>query len=301
MRIVAVALVMLLALASKAPAEATEPGTRFRDCPDCPEMVWLPPGEFTMGSPPGEPDRWDDEGPQRTVQIAYPMAVGVHEVTRSAFAAFVAATGHTTGTSCWVARGPHPLDMPGVSWRDPGFAQDTRHPAVCVSREDARAYTEWLSRETGKRYRLLSEAEWEYAARAGMTTPYWWGTSGNMGCDAANMADATARERYPASTGAASCRDGYVHTAPVGSFRANTFGLHDMAGNVWEWTEDCWNGSYAGAPSDGSAWISGNCDLRVLRGGSWQTDPSSIRSAGRIRVSAGFRGDALGFRVARTE
>ena len=157
---------------------------------------------------------------------------------------------------------------------------------VDVSWHDAKAYVEWLSRKTGKRYRLLSEGEWEYVARAGTETAFWWGDemgSGRANCD-----------------GCGSRWDGR-QTAPAGSFRANGFGLHDVHGNVWEWVEDCWHGDYGGAPTDGSAWTSGGvCGKRVLRGGSWFNKPRNLRSANRNWYSAGFRISYLGFRIART-
>ena len=154
-----------------------------------------------------------------------------------------------------------------------------------VSWEDAQSYVRWLSRETGEEYRLLSEAEWEYAARAGTRTRYWWG-------------DAIGRNR--ANCAGNHCGDSYRYTAPVGSFSSNGFGLHDMHGNVWEWVEDCWNDSYRGAPSDGSAWESGDCGVRVLRGGSWSHVPRLLRSAYRFGSTAGDRSSYAGFRVART-
>ena len=158
-------------------------------------------------------------------------------------------------------------------------------PVIRVSWSDVQAYVAWLSGKTGEAYRLLSEAEWEYAARAGTTTRYHWGD--DIGRNRANCVG----DR---------CGDSWEFTAPVGSFGANGFGLHDVHGNVWEWVEDCWNGSYAGAPSDGSAWESGNCDRRVLRGGSWVNIPRDLRAAVRGRIDTGDRSSISGFRVART-
>ena len=155
-------------------------------------------------------------------------------------------------------------------WRSPGFRQTDREPVVCVNWEDARAYTRWLSKKTGKRYRLLSEAEWEYAARGGKRTSYYWGEASWKECAHANGADRTFKKRYrnyPFKV--ASCRDDFVQTAPVGSISANGFGLHDIMGNVKKWVADCWNRNYRGAPADGSAWAGGDCSKRVTRGGSW--------------------------------
>ena len=175
-----------------------------------------------------------------------------------------------------------------------------RRPVMNVSWKDAKAYVEWLSGKTGKGYRLLSEAEWEYVARGGTTTSRYWGASEAGQCEYANGADGSAKERY-SDWVTASCRDRSVHTAEVGSYRANGFGLHDVLGNVWEWVEDCWHGDYEGAPSEGEAWTSGEeCGKRVLRGGSWSSGPRSLRSALRNWNSAGNRLNSYGFRIART-
>ena len=187
-----------------------------------------------------------------------------------------------------------------ASWRAPGFVQGDGHPVVCVSWTDAQAYVRWLSEETGKGYRLPSEAEWEYAARGGKTTSRYWGNGSSAQCAHANGADASAK-RVHSGWPVASCDDGVVHTASAGSYDANAFGLFDVLGNVWEWTEDCWHGTYAGAPGDGSAWTrSGDCGLRVLRGGSWDLRPRVLRSALRDRNTTGIRVSSAGFRVSRT-
>ena len=253
------------------------PGTKFRDCPGCPELVVVPSGSFRMGSPASEEGRWDWEGPVHGVTIAEPFAVGVHEVTFGEWDACVSAGG---------CDGYRPIDR--------GWGRGNR-PVIRVNWDDARAYVDWLSGETGESYRLLSESEWEYAARSGTSTARYWGESESGQCRYANGADASTD--FDWRTG---CDDGYSRTAPVGSFAANVFGLHDMSGNVWEWVEDCWNGSYSGAPRDGSAWESGNCSARVLRGGSWADDPGGLRSASRGRLETGDRGSFNGFRVART-
>ena len=166
---------------------------------------------------------------------------------------------------------------------------------------DAKAYAAWLSRKSGKNYRLLTEAEWEYAARAGASTAYYWGDNANSVCQYANGRDSTA---ITASIGLPStdinCADNHIYTAPVGSFQANAFGLHDMTGNAWEWTEDCWNANYNGAPSQGSAWTAGECGLRVLRGGSWYGFARHLRSALRFSSTVSVRDSSYGLRVART-
>ena len=293
---------LMAAAATAVPLSANaDVGDRFRDCAECPEMVAVPSGTFMMGSPAGEEGRHGDEGPVHEVTIAAPFAIGRYEVTVSEFGRFVEETGYSAGSSCWTYEDGKPEDRADRGWRYPGFGQGGSHPVACVSWDDAQAYVAWLSEQTGKAYRLPSESEWEYAARAGTATARHWGEGESGQCRHANGADPSVKERYsnwpvPVS----SCRDGHVHTAPVGSFRANGWGLHDMLGNAWEWTEDCWNGSYAGAPSDGSAWGHGNCAERVLRGGSWDLDPSTLRAAYRNRKSTGIRLHGNGFRVART-
>ena len=279
---------------------AQAPGTMFRDCPGCPELVVVPEGTYRMGSPESESGRRDREGPVRRVTIGYRLAVGVKEVTRGEFARFVSETGRSMGGSCWEWDGEW-KERSGRNWKSPGYSQTDEHPVVCVSWDDAKAYVDWLSGKTGKEYRLLSEAEWEYVARAGTRTARYWGESESGQCRYANGADEALKRRdsdWKWTT--ASCDDGFARTAPVGAYEANGFGLHDVLGNVSEWTEDCYNESYRGAPSDGSAWESGNCSRRVLRGGSWDYGPGYLRSANRSGDTTGVRLNTLGFRVART-
>ena len=276
---------------------AMEPGRRFRDCDGCPEMVVVPSGSFMMGSPPGEEERDDDEGPQHRVQIAEPFAVGVHEVTRGEFARFVRETNRSVGNSCRVWNGGQKkwVERSGLNWRNPGFAQTDRHPVVCVSWDDVQSYVGWLSRETGEGYRLLSESEWEYAARGGTRTARYWGERESGQCRYGNGADASTTFDWRVS-----CSDGHAWTSPVGTYTGNGFGLHDVLGNVWEWVQDCWNEDYAGAPADGRAWERGDCSRRVVRGGSWYVKPRHLRSANRVRRTSGNRYNYLGFRIVRT-
>ena len=266
---IAVVLFLLL-LSSLTSANAYQVGETFRDCETCPEMVVLPAGEFMMGFPAGDRGQGDKEYPQRRVTIPKPFAVGKYEVTLGQYAEFVEETKHQT-ENCNFLR--------GKSWDDPGFAQTNDYPVVCVSWYDVSAYIDWLSTKTRHKYRLLTEAEWEYAARAGTTTAYHFG-------------------RTILPNQAQYARDG---TAAVGSFPANVFGLHDMHGNVWEWVEDCWHFKYKDAPTDGSAWL-GRCEgKRMARGGSWGTvNPDLIKSAYRYRYSENYREFTLGFRVAQT-
>ena len=257
-----------------AAAERRRPGRRFRDCGECPEMVVVAPGSYMMGSPASEAGRYDDEGPVHRVTIGYTLAVGVYEVTFAEWDACVGAGG------C----GGHRPD-------DEGWGRGSR-PVINVSWEDAREYVAWLSRESGEAYRLPSEAEWEYAARAGTVTARYWGESESGQCGYGNGADAAYKTANPdIEWTTVSCSDGYENTAPVGTFGSNAWGLYDVLGNVWEWTEDCWHDRYAGAPADGSAWRSGgDCFLRVLRGGSWfgRTEVASVRrSASGSRPETG--------------
>jgi formylglycine-generating enzyme required for sulfatase activity len=275
----------------------------FRECDDCPEMVVVPVGSFTMGSPDGEKDRSKDEGPQHVVTISRSFAVGKVHVSIDQFAAFVKDSGYQAGTTCYKWASTRTSDG---SWRDPGFAQEGSHPVVCVSWDDANAYAKWLAKKTGKPYRLLSEAEWEYAAR-GRTSPgtyprFWFGNDEKDLCRNGNGADQKARDSIEAAKNwtIAPCNDGYAYTSPAGHYELNAFGLYDMAGNAWQWTADCYHDSYGGAPADGSAWTTGTCALRVLRGGSWNNDPQILRSADRVRNRPVFRSNFVGFRVART-
>jgi formylglycine-generating enzyme required for sulfatase activity len=286
------------------------PGTTIRDCPDCPEMVVLRSGSFMMGSPESETGRDKDEGPQHTVTIARPFAAGKYEVTRGQFAAFARETGYVSkGINClyWDGvEGKAKNDDPNRDWRDPGFSQTDNHPVVCVSWDDAKAYAAWLSRKTGKNYRLLSEAEWEYAARAGTAWARPWGEDPNLGCGFANIRDRTFVRDVPAGKGKKwtenyqQCDDRYAYTAPVGNYRPNNFGLYDMIGNAWEWVEDWWNDSYIGAPADGKPWLTGDSARRVERGGCWDRGLRNARSAVRHRGATGYRNGGLGFRLART-
>jgi formylglycine-generating enzyme required for sulfatase activity len=281
-------------------APTGEPVT-FRDCPQCPDMVTIPAGSFTMGSPANEANRGSDEGPQRRVALMRGFAVGRTEVTRGQFAAFASATGRAAGNNCYTdraLRGQWAQDPRGT-WRDPGFSQADDHPVVCVSWEDAQAYVAWLNTQAPRGgYRLLTEAEWEYAARAGTTSPYIWGADPNAGCAHANGADATARASYAGWT-TSTCNDGALNTAVVAAYQRNVFGLYDMIGNVWEWVQDCYAESYSGLPTDGSA-SEISCSYRGNRGGSWVSNPRSLRSAIRYENAPSVRGSDLGFRVART-
>jgi formylglycine-generating enzyme required for sulfatase activity len=268
---------------------ALKPGDTFRECAAdsnaCPDMVAVPAGEFLMGTPDGE--GYDYERPRHRVRIAKLFAVGVFEVTWDEWEACVAMRG-----------------CDGAPTDDQGFGRE-RKPVINVTWNQAKAYAGWLSRMTGKDYRLLTEAEWEYVARgvtgAGVASgDYPWGDDPADLCRHSNLADQSFRqEQYEGDI--ADCDDGNAVTASVGSYPPNGFGLYDMHGNVWEWVEDCWHPGYDGAPDDGSAWIEGgDCESRVVRGGSWYAAPHLLTSPVRYWSSTGRRVNDLGFRMART-
>jgi formylglycine-generating enzyme required for sulfatase activity len=277
-------LILLALFASKVDAaprrsesqEATGAGRVFRDCPICPEMVAVPAGEFLMGSPESEPGRGKDEGPQRKVTFSQPFAVGKFEVTFAQWDACTAEGGctHKPGDETW-GRG--------------------KRPVINVSWDDAKQFVAWLAKKTGKPYRLLTEAEWEYSARAQTKIPETnapFSTGATINYKQANYDANFTYNRGPQGV--------YRQkTLDVGSLPKNAFGLHDMHGNVWEWVEDCYKDSYAGAPADGSAVALSGCPLHILRGGAWNYYPRLLRSAYRYATAPGIRTENAGFRVAR--
>jgi formylglycine-generating enzyme required for sulfatase activity len=293
---------------ANAQTTAPEVGSGFRDCPNCPEMVVIPAGKFMMGSSPEETDREVEvaptsfastirkvvltERPQHEVAINLPFALAKFPVTKKEFSAFVDETGYTIALGCSLYALQYHVS-PQADWHSPGFVQTERDPVVCISWQDAKAYIEWLNKKTMSLtnsandgpYRLPSEAEWEYAARAGTRTARWWGDS--IGRNNANCARCGSRWDQR-------------QTAPVGSFPPNPFGLYDILGNVTQWTEDCWNESYTDAPIDAAPWIKGNCQRRLARGGDWAGFPWVVRSATRFGLFAEHRLNLTGFRVAKT-
>ncbi len=299
---------LLVSVAQSSVRPCIKPGSgqSFKDCLDCPEMVVLPAGSFLMGSPEGEAGRYPDEVPQHQVTIAEPFAVGRTHVTRGQFAKFVTATGHETDGGCWTLSGTEWKENKTASWRSPGFEQSDNHPVVCMNWNDAATYAAWLAKTTGQPYRLLSEAEAEYATR-GVTKPtaqprYFFGDDETALCKYANGLDETAKAsgKTPSSWTYSSCKDRYIVTAPVMSFKPNAFGVYDVHGNAWTWTEDCYSANYQAAPNDGSAKTTGDCSRRVLRGGSWVSFPRHLRSAVRVGFNPDNRFSDNGFRLART-
>jgi formylglycine-generating enzyme required for sulfatase activity len=335
-----------LATRSAQPLSATEecalkPKDAFSECDKCPEMVVVPAGAFRMGSPADEKGRGGDEGPLHEVTFKSPFAVGKLEVTVDEFAAFVAETNYVAGTcaalpaegcassgafrvtlpaSCDVFNGSKYDERADRSWRNPGFPQTGSHPVVCLNWYDAKAYVAWLSKKTNHEYRLLSEAEWEYAARArqpGTATSYprySFGDDEAAMCRNGNAADQAAKRAIfgPNRGTVFPCDDGHAHTAPAGSYPPNAFGLHDMHGNAWEWVEDCYEDSYElasplGLPRQTASQDVARagtgpliCGRRVLRGGSWVDAPVAVRAAYRHWSAPGDKTDGYGFRVARS-
>ena len=251
-----------------------------------------------MGSPDADTERWsaEREGPVHEVTIAGAFAMGRYEVTRGQFAKFAADTGHLS-SGCLHWTGAAWINDLVLGWRNPGYEQGDQEPVVCVAWRDAQAYVQWLSEKTGQAYRLPSEAEWEYAARAGTMTSRYWGNDVDAGCAYANLGDRAFRDALGMAPWA-DCNDGYVRTSPVGSFLPNAFGLYDMLGNVWEWTADCWHEGYEGAPADGSPWTAGGCERRANRGAAWNSHPRNVRSSNRGSYSPEAY-ESVGFRVAR--
>jgi formylglycine-generating enzyme required for sulfatase activity len=245
---------------------ALQPGQTFREClKTCPEIVVVPPGQFLMGSPPTEKGRSRNESPQQTIKIAKPFGVARNDVTFEEWDACAAVGG-----------------CPSIP--DSGFGRGSR-PVINVTWDDAKQYVAWLSRMTGQPYRLLTEAEWEYAARAGTQTRYWWGDEVGSG----NAACTTCGTEWDDK-----------ETAPVGSFKPNPFGLYDMHGNVFQWVEDCYEGTLNGMPQNGAPRLRDQCGRRVARGGSWYVNADVIRAADRSGYATGIRLNYVGFRVART-
>ncbi len=287
------------------PEPVSQPGRVFRDFlkdgSPGPEMVAIPGGTFLMGSPASEVGRGFDER-QHSVSVKS-FAIGKFEVTVGQFKQFVKAADYQTEAEksggCYYWTGSEWQQEAGKNWRTPGFTQTDEHPVVCVSWNDAVAYTEWLSNQTGQRYRLPTEAEWEYAARARTTTAYYWGDNADEGCRFANGADQTAKAQFN-WTGIMECQDGYVYTAPTGRFQPNAWNLYDMSGNVWEWTCSEYDKDYSGAEQRCITDKNSN-NISVLRGGSWSNGPVWLRGAARDWYDPRSRNYGHGgFRLART-
>lgn len=298
-----------VAMAALVLASTQADSASYRDCTDCPRLVVVPAGEARIGSTPEElaaanvSDRMAPrELPPRRVRFVA-FALGVYPVTRGEFAAFVAATGHQPVAGCTVPK-PEAEGFavdPALSWRSPGFVQDDSHPVVCVSHNDATAYASWLARTTGKPYRLASEAEWEYAARAGFDRDRWWEGDAASVCRFVNGSDhsrAAVRRSVGGEDSVAPCDDGWVYTAKVDAFPLSPWGL-SMIGNVREWVADCWVETHDGAPLDASPRQAQPCDYRALKGSSFDYPAAHLRAPTRYRYPQETRYPNIGFRIAR--
>lgn len=302
-----------LVAASAFAADAPKPFSTFRDCADCPEMVTLPAGSFVMGSTEEETkkaglpeEQGARERPAHMVTFKKPFAIGKYEVTIDEYTAFTKDTGHPATENCitWDTAASKWGPVAAANWQKPGYEQTGRFPVGCLTIADARAYVTWLAKKTGKPYRVPSEAEWEYAARAGTRTMETWGDTQDGICAYANVSDLTRMETHTAverePTRFFECRDGHVYAAPVGSFPADPWGLFDMVGNIWEWTEDCFIPHYNGAPTDGSVWYDPKqCDRLIVRSGGWYSRNWFARPAGRSRENPDYLSSTLGVRVVR--
>ena len=273
------------------PEKWTEPVTGM-------EFVRIPTGCFLMGTPETEIGRDLDEGPMRRVCFES-FWMGTYEVTVKQFQLFVSETGYKTGAEygkgCEVYKGEFQWDKV-TYWRQPGFSQSESDPVVCVTWNDSRAFAYWLSKKTGLWFRLPTEAEWEYACRARTTTARWWGNQSEDSCEFANVHDKVSKEINGFPWDASACSDGFARTAPVGSFPPNSWGVHDILGNVWEWCEDSY-GLYR-EPVEGHRPVDEGV-IRVLRGGSWKCGPEMIRCGYRNAADSDIRSDGIGFRLVR--
>jgi len=309
------ALVPLALMLAAAQASAQQPTPAPRavtpDCPVCPDLALVPSGRFFLGSAPDavELDAATGEAPAVEISMTRPFYVSRREVSVGEFRRYVEATGAEPGPGCRVWLGGQWVHERDRSWRDPGFSLPPadEEPVVCVNWEDARGYAEWLSGESGKRYRLPSEAEWEYVARGGTSFPRFWGERDSnedavlsLACDYANVYDSSAVDGFHFPWPNARCSDRMAGLAPGGQYKPNAFGVFDIIGNAREWIMDCYTASYAGRPGDGRAWTwQGGCELKGVRGGSWASRPLAARAPARGAQPTAFRQSDLGFRVVR--
>lgn len=267
-------------LPNLAEAATPQPGKVFKDCKDCPEIVVLPAGTFTMGTPDDEVGREPDEGPMHAVTFAKPFAMSRFQITAGEWDSYIRQTGvkiadgdTRTGRECIASK--------------PRYPQSPRQPAVCMDMDDIKHYVAWLSKKTGQPYHMVSEAQREYAARAGSSGPFPFPFDEGKGYSIAEHANTYG----PA--------DGYSFSSPAGSYPPNAFGMYDMHGNVYERVADCEHPNYVGAPTDGSAWVEPNCESYQIRGNDWGEAPVFSRSGNRNNIYPQTRGDWIGFRVVR--
>ncbi|MBV1886743.1 MAG: formylglycine-generating enzyme family protein, partial [Parvibaculaceae bacterium] len=258
----------------------------------------IAPGSVVIGANREEWAAGEDEFPRHKVHLRKRFRISQVPVTRGEFLTFVAATGYAPQNVCRVSSVQGWVEDAGSDWRNPGFEQSDQHPVVCVSWEDAQAYLGWLNGKTDGAYRLPTESEWAYAARAGSAGRNFWGDSAYASCTYANVNDLSAKNKSVKA--AEPCDDGYLYTSPVGRFEPNGFGLYDIQGNAWEWVADCWAGDYRTHPLDGAATPAreGPCAYRVARGGSWYDIPGPVRLEAREHRAADTRMSFIGFRLA---
>ena len=311
-------IVAAIVFSTSAAAPAKSKPKAIKDCADCPELVRVPAGRFMMGITSaaqiaqGLPaHQAGTSEPVHEVTFAKPFLMGKYPVTVGQFRKFVDATGYQLSDSCY---SQHVVDghmiyesAKGFSWRGPSYPQDDRHPVVCVNWEDATAYAAWLSKKTGHSYSLPNDAQYEYAARGGTTTLFFWGDKRDAtACLYSNQPDFAQSRAMGADAPAGpnyrfQCDDGFAYTSPVGSYRPNPFGLYDMQGNIWEYTADCWNPNYQGAPTDGSTWMTGDCDAHATRGGSYGNSVWTAYVAIRGPRDSDYNGHSFGFRIMRND
>ena len=280
-------------------------GTAFRDCADCPMMVVIVPKPNGLKSIQHDNLFWNPNQAEDAIELPGVFALGRYEVTRAEFALFVKDSGYVppANVGCYGWNGSRYETNAVADWRNPGFAQTDNHPVVCVNWNDASAYTEWLSQKTGKGYRLPTEAEWDYAARAGSAAVHPWDGDDVDACRHANVGDASTKRGVPGTAATwkfNDCDDRHAYTAPVGSYRPNAFQLYDMLGNAWEWTDTCLDLAIPGKRSDGNR-IPVPCEQRVLRGGGWVDSKAYVRYDFRFLLEPGDRDFYNGFRVLRGE
>jgi formylglycine-generating enzyme required for sulfatase activity len=308
LKTVALALVLLIGSACHAADKNNGTGKSMRDCPECPELVVIPAGSFTMGSTPAEttragvPDaRALNEQPAVKVTIGRSFAIGRYELTVGEFRAFATATGFKATAGCFGFKDKSWALFPQATWEAPGHPVTDRHPAMCLNSSEYRQYLAWLSRKTGATYRLPTEAEWEHAARLGTPAGQAPQAGDAWACKEFNAADRQFTVNFDDKWPAFACDDGYLLTAPVGTYAANGLGMYDVLGNVSEITADCFVGGHKGRPADGSARRvePKPCSPLVFKGGSWAGEPSFLRPAFRVAATAEVRGNGFGMRVVR--
>lgn len=282
---------------------------QFQDCEQCPKMIQIPSGSAFIGSYEEEIDRKKGERRRVEATIEQDFAIAQTEITLGQFRSFIEETNYTSVVAkyngqelvgCNFYDGQSYGYIAAHNWKNPGYPQREDAPVVCVSWSDATAYAQWLTDKTGRAYRIPSTVEFEYASRAGSNTPWFWGTDSELACEYANVGDRSFARQYPYRP-SFPCDDGYVYTSSVAKFKPNKFGLYDMIGNAWEWTNDCFHSDLTNAPLDGSSWEEsedGDCTFRTPKGGSWISGIAWSRAAVRSRDGAHYKSFMLGFRVA---